>query len=329
LLSHWRGDAFLAPLSKVSDKEDLMIHRASGSAYALLLLLFVAAASVHAQDSAAATPSQMRELRAEVNRLDDALSTVRDDNPRAQEFRDREKRIREDLQWLRDEMLKHQQDETKGLAATSKEVESLRNEIRDLRHDIDASFGDASFGDTSTLPASDTDPAQPAEFDVPEGTQIQVRLEDPLSSKTSRPEEHVVATIAEPVYGERRGGRPAIPAGTPVRGFVQSVQPAERPARGGRLDLTFNQLLLGDETVRIDARVIDMQQGGLNKHSAGLGAVVGGVLGAVLDGAKGAVVGAILGGGGAVVATSGKDVELPAGTLLTLRLERPLRVARR
>jgi len=301
-----------------------MIHRASRPGIALLLFLFVATVPALAQDSATATPSQLRELRAEVNRLDDALATVRDDNPRAKEFRDRETRIREDLQWLRDEMLKHQQDETRGLAATRNEVESLRNEIRDLRNDIDA-----SVGDTGTLPASDEDPAQRAEFDVPEGTQVQVRLEDPLSSRTARPEDRVVATIAEPIYGDRSGGRPAIPAGTPVRGLVRSVQPAERPARGGRLDLTFNQLLLGDETVPMDARVVDMQQGGLNKRSAGLGAVVGGVLGAVLDGAKGAVVGAILGGGGAVVGTSGKDVELPAGTLLTLRVERPLRVARR
>jgi hypothetical protein len=304
-----------------------MIHRAPRPGIALLLFLFAAAVPALAQRSArsaTATPSQLRELRAEVNRLDDALAAVSDDNPRAQEFRDREKRIREDLQWLRDEMLKHQQDETKGLAATSDEVESLRTEIRDLRNDVDG-----SVGDTGTLPASDADPAQRTEIDVPDGTPVQVRLEDPLSSRTARPEDRVVATIAEPVYGDRSGGRPAIPAGTPVRGLVQNVQPAERPAKSGRLDLAFNELLLGDQTVRMDARVVDMKQGGLNKRNAGLGAVVGGVLGAVLDGAKGAVVGAILGGGGAVVATSGKDVELPAGTLLTLRLERPLRVARR
>jgi hypothetical protein len=304
-----------------------MLRRASRDF--LVLLLFVAVAAVPAlaqdsRDSAMATPSQLRELRAEVNRLDDALDRVRDDNPRAKEFRDRETKIREDLQWLRDEMLKHQQDETKGLAATSNEVESLRSEIRDLRADIDG-----SAGDSSALPASDVDPGQRTEVDIPEGTTIQLRLEDPLSSKTARPEDRVVATVVDPVYGDRTGARAAIPAGTPVRGVVQDVQAAERPAKGGRMDLAFNQLLLGDDTVRMDARVVDMKQGGLNKRSAGLGAVVGGVLGAVLDGAKGAVVGAILGGGGAVVATSGNDVELPAGTLLTVRLERPLRVARR
>jgi hypothetical protein len=303
--------------------EDFMIHRASRPVIGLFVFL-VATLPALARDSGTATPSQLRELRAEVNRLDDALAMVRDDNPRAQEFRDREKRIREDLQWLRDEMLKHQQDEAKGLAATSAEVDSLRDEIRGLRNDIGA-----SVGETDALPASDAAPTEPADIEVPDGTQIQVRLEDPLSSKTARPEDRVVATIVDPVYGTRSGSRPAIPAGTPVRGIVQDVQPAERPSKGGRLDLRFNQLLLGDQTVRMDARVVDMKQGGLNGKRAGLGAVVGGVLGAVLDGAKGAAVGAILGGGGAVVASSGEDVELPAGTLVTLRLERQLRVAQR
>jgi len=292
-----------------------MTHRAPRPGMALLTLLLAAAVPALAQDSAMATPSQLRELRTEVNRLDDSLKMVTDDNPRAQELRDREKRVREDLQWLRDEMLKHQEDEAKGLAATSAEVESLRSEIRSLRDEIDDSIGATAA-------------SQSGDVDLPDGTQIQLRLEDPLSSKTARPEDRVVATVAEPVYGDR-DTRPAIPAGTAVRGVVQDVQPAQRPSKGGRLDVTFSSLILGDQTVHMDARVVDMKQGGINQGRAGLGAVVGGVLGAVLDGAKGAVVGAILGGGGAVVASSGRDVELPAGTLLTLRLERPLRVARR
>ena len=64
-------------------------------------------------------------------------------------------------------------------------------------------------------------------------------------------------------------------------------------------------------------------------ESSGGGAVIGGVLGAVLDGKTGAVIGAIVGGGGAVVASSGEEVELPAGTVLTVQLERPMTLARR
>jgi hypothetical protein len=52
------------------------------------------------------------------------------------------------------------------------------------------------------------------------------------------------------------------------------------------------------------------------------------VLGGILGGKKGALLGVIVGGGGAVAATKGDDVELPAGTIVTLRLDRPLEVPR-
>jgi len=56
--------------------------------------------------------------------------------------------------------------------------------------------------------------------------------------------------------------------------------------------------------------------------------VLGGVIGSVIGGTKGAIIGAVLGGGGALAAKLGEDVELPAGTILTLRLERALDVTR-
>jgi hypothetical protein len=81
--------------------------------------------------------------------------------------------------------------------------------------------------------------------------------------------------------------------------------------------------------VDIDARVVSLEEEGLDKSKAGLGALIGGVLGAVVDGKKGAVIGGILGAGGTVVASSGDDVELPAGTVLTLRLDRTAQLALR
>ncbi|HSD26637.1 MAG TPA: hypothetical protein VLL75_04990 [Vicinamibacteria bacterium] len=296
-----------------------MTHRARPSTVLLIFLLMAAtvAATVPAlaDHPASATPAELRELRTEVNRLDDTLKMVKDDHSRAREFRNREKEIREDLAWLRDQMLQHQRDESKGLGATSAEVEALRREIRRLRNDID----DALDGPVA---------GRGGDVDVPDGTQIQLRLEEPLSSRTSRPEDRVVATVAEPVYGDD-GSRPAIPAGTEVRGVVEDVQPAQRPSKGGRVDMAFDSLVLDNQPVSIDARVVQVKEGGIDERKAGLGALIGGVLGAVIDDKKGALVGAILGGGGAVVASSGQEVELPAGTLLTLRLERPLRVAQR
>lgn len=281
----------------------------------LLAAIFLAAAvPALADHPQTATPSELRELRVEVNRLDDRLRMVHDDHPRAREFRNREKEIREDLAWLRDQMLQHQKDEGKGLGASRKEVEALRKEIRSLGDDIDASL--------------DALAASAGQIDVPDGTEIQLRLEEPISSKTARPEDRVVATVAEPVYPARKG-RVAIPAGTEVRGVVEAVQRAERPSKGGRLEMSFDSLVVDEQRVSMDARVVEVKEGGIDERKAGLGALIGGVLGAVVDGKKGALVGAILGGTGAVVASSGSEVELPAGTLLTLRLERPLRLASR
>jgi outer membrane lipoprotein SlyB len=68
--------------------------------------------------------------------------------------------------------------------------------------------------------------------------------------------------------------------------------------------------------------------GGDSAKRAGIGAVLGGVIGQVIGGTKGAIIGAVLGGGGALAAKLGEDVDLPAGTILTLRLERALDVTR-
>jgi hypothetical protein len=63
---------------------------------------------------------------------------------------------------------------------------------------------------------------------------------------------------------------------------------------------------------------------GDEKAKMGVGAGIGAVLGAVIGGKKGALAGLVLGGSGAILATEGKDVELPRGTILQLQLDRDL-----
>ena len=52
------------------------------------------------------------------------------------------------------------------------------------------------------------------------------------------------------------------------------------------------------------------------------GAIIGGILG----GFKGALAGVLIGGGGTIAATEGKEVELPQGSILRLRLDSPLQI---
>ena len=58
------------------------------------------------------------------------------------------------------------------------------------------------------------------------------------------------------------------------------------------------------------------------------GAGVGAIIGAILSGAKGAPAGILIGGGGTIAATEGTDVELPAGTVLRVRMDAPLNLRR-
>jgi len=282
-----------------------------GSIFFFIFFFMAAAVAALADHPSAATSTDLGELRTEVNRLDDSLSLLDDSHPRAREFREREAEIRDELVWLREQIRRHEGNERRGLGASKAEVDKLRQEIRSLRDDIEDAYGV---------------PLAQGRIDVPDGTEIQVRLEESLSSKTARVEDRVEATVAESVTSD---GRLAIPAGTEVSGVVRSVQPAERPAKGGRLEMSFESIVLDGQPVNMDARVVEVEESGLDKSKAGLGAIIGGVLGAVIDGKKGALIGAIVGGTGAVVATAGDEVELPAGTLLTVRLERPLTVASR
>jgi hypothetical protein len=64
------------------------------------------------------------------------------------------------------------------------------------------------------------------------------------------------------------------------------------------------------------------------KEKIGIGAGVGGILGAILGGGKGALAGILIGGGGTIAATEGKDVELPSGTVLRVRMDAPLTLSR-
>ena len=53
-----------------------------------------------------------------------------------------------------------------------------------------------------------------------------------------------------------------------------------------------------------------------------MGAIIGGIVG----GLKGALIGAAVGGGGVIAATEGKDIELPAGSIIRIRMDTPVRL---
>jgi hypothetical protein len=259
--------------------------------------------------AADATASDIRQLQREVDRLEDSLDRLDDRDPRAAEFRRREGQILDELTSLRAEVRRQQDDPRSGGVSTS-EIESLRRSIVDLRNDVEQSGGRRD---------DRNDRATAGVVTVPAGTEFVVRLDDRVSSETARREDRVGGTVVEPV---RVDGRIVIPRGANVLGTVREVVRAERPSKAGRVDLSFDTLVTSDGArVRIPARVTSIGESGVDKKKAGLGAVVGGILGAVVDGGKGAIIGAALGGGGTIVASKGDDVDLPPGSIVTLRLD--------
>lgn len=262
-----------------------------------------------------ATREDLRQLQSDLERLDDTLASMDTSAANAREYQRRADRIRDDVTELRDQIRRHEDDGRDRVGASYEDVQRIRTEIVDLRRDVQAADGRGTVGRTVS---------------VPDGTEIAVRLEEPLSSKTARREDRVEATVADSV---RVDGRLAIPAGTEVRGTIREVEPAERPARGGKLEIAFETLVMDDGSrVDLRSRIVDVKEDWKNEDTgkrAGLGAILGGVLGGLVKGKEGLIIGAVLGGTGAVVASKGDEVELPAGTVLTLELERPLVVATR
>lgn len=282
---------------------------------ALAGLLFLAA-PVPAQTSRStgATTRDLQRLQDALANLDESLAALDADHPRMGEFQERAGDIREDLVWLKVEIRRHQRTSGgSGWGTSHTEVEDIRRSIVALEDDVNGALRRAS--------------ARPDEAVLEAGTEIQVRLEDRLSSATARREDRFEASVATPV---RHRGIVVIPAGTRVQGVVQSVEKGERPSKAGRLELSFYSIDLGDRTrTDIRTRVVSIQEDidrGDQAKKAGVGAVLGAVLGSMIGGKKGAVIGVVAGGAGGVLAKTGEDVVLPAGTILTLSLDRELTV---
>lgn len=277
-----------------------------------LALVLAAVLPAFATHPGAARPSDLQRLQDELVNLDEAIAALDPGNARYQEFQDRADEIQDDVVWLKVQMRRHQRNSQEGLGATAREVDDLRRQISTLRADIETAYNWRTTSGT-----------------IPTGTDINVRLEDSISSKTARVEDRFEGSVVQSV---RVNDRILIPAGSRVTGTVRMVEPAERPAKGGKLELAFETLWL-DDSRRIDlrSRVValseNMDRSGSAKKAT-YGALLGGVLGKIIGGTKGALMGVLIGGGGGVLTSKGDEVELPAGTILTLRLEQPLTIGR-
>jgi hypothetical protein len=160
--------------------------------------------------------------------------------------------------------------------------------------------------------------------EIPANTELDVRLSSILNSGTAQVEDRFEATTAADLVID---GKTLVPAGSIMRGVVSSVQSAGRLKRKAEMMVTFDQITINGRSYPIRGTVTQAIEGEGVKGDlprAGVGAGVGAILGGILGGFKGAMAGILIGGGGTIAATEGKEVELPQGTVLRVRLETPV-----
>ena len=296
------------------------------SAVVVLTLALVAALSGAAQAQFNSVTS------AEVQRLQDSIYDASRD---VAQLRSRDGSLAAQLQGELDDA----RDEAIYLKVKLRKNETVtRNEYLDLRDQIDRirsrARGDAAPSSTRTAPAarddrpaarddrpSSTSGVADSSSDVPVGTEFDVRLQTHLNSGTAMVEDRFEATT---LVDYRKGNRVVVPAGSVMRGVVSSVKKAGRLERTGSLTLAFDRITVNGRSYPIRATVVEaLESEGIKGEAGKIGtaAGVGAVIGAIIGGAKGALAGILIGAGGTIAATEGKDVDLPVGTVLRVRMD--------
>jgi hypothetical protein len=282
---------------------------------------------------------------ADIQRLQDQVYDANNDLSRASGSQDTTAQLRNELDDLRDEVVYLKVKLRKEGTVSRSEFSDVQNRIQNVRSRARADAGSTSSGGWQTNSDSNTAPTRggvnggvyddrtrtgqgtprttTGSSAIPEGQEIDVRLQNELSSETAQVEQRFEATTAADLY---RGDQVLIPAGSTIRGVISSVTKATRTERKGSLTVAFDQITIrgrsypmrGTVTQALESEGIKGEVGKIGA-GAGIGAIIGGIIG----GAKGALIGVLIGGGGTIAATEGKDVTLPADTILRVRMDQP------
>jgi hypothetical protein len=182
-----------------------------------------------------------------------------------------------------------------------------------------------------TQPSASAYEAPTGPVTIPEGTLLELRTSEGLTSKRAKDGEPVQFTVIRDVAV---GGVLALPKGATVHGVVTGVKRVGSGDLGGssELALQLTSLDLGGTSYQLATDQFKVK--GPNKAGQTVGNAVGGaVLGAIIGGIVGRGEGAAIGAGAgafagtaASAASSGPGVWIPAEALVTFHLSAPLTV---
>lgn len=165
-------------------------------------------------------------------------------------------------------------------------------------------------------------PPPPQKVTIPAGTQVSVRLNDPLDSERNKVGDTFHGSLSAPIVVE---GETVIPSGADVVGRVVNVQSAGRFAGQSLLTLELTSLTVNSRTYNLQTNQWTREGKGEGKNTAtkvGVGTVAGAVLGGLIGGGKGAAIGAASGAGagtGVAAAKKGEQIKLGVEAVLNFQ----------
>ena len=172
-------------------------------------------------------------------------------------------------------------------------------------------------------------PAGPKNYTVAAGTSISVQLPAAVSTKTAKVGDRLSANLTNDLVVD---GKTVAKAGALVQGSVTQVVSGSKTIGGTpTLGITFDNLTFEGGDKPINARITQVSEksdkAGDTAKIAG-GAIAGGVIGHQINSKNGNIIGAIIGAaaGTAAAKKTGKEVVLPAGTVVGMTLESPVTV---
>ena len=169
-----------------------------------------------------------------------------------------------------------------------------------------------------------------SDLTIPAGTGVSVRTNEAIDSRNASEGQTYSAIVVDDVKGS--SGEILVPKNSDAQLVIRKV------ATGGttgspELTLDLNSVTVNGRRYMVSTTDVSKKSNsgiGKNKRTAemvGGGAVLGTLLGAIAGGGKGAVIGAVAGaaaGGTAQVLTKGKEVKVPAETVLKFQLDQPV-----
>jgi hypothetical protein len=284
---------------------------------------------------AASAAAQGNVTQADIQRLQDNVYQAGTDVTQAR-TRDaaRANQLQAELDDLRDEVIYLKVKLRKEGSLARSEYADVRDRVENLRTRARGDATNASAPPPAPAAApvprstTNTPAATPAAGtgQIPVGTELDVRVGTRLNSGTAAVEDRFEATT---LVDFNSGGRTLVPAGSVMRGVVTSVEPGTRTNRTARMTLSFDQLTVNGRAYPMRGTVTQAIEGeGIKGETArvGTGAGVGAIIGGILGGFKGALAGILIGAGGTLAATEGKEVDLPAGSVLRVRVDQPVQI---